>query len=188
MENKGYTLSGLAGRLQKLETAWKSYTALQILAVTKGWKWSVLETKAFGKDKPSSTYRNCRKLAEKVFASAFHAGHRGAVVSLGLDEAMEYTLRVMDAHMTALGVTNQKDYTALAHFVGREDMPEPVAEGKGETPPAESEARAEQNVDVLENIKVAVTALTLEQAEAFAGWLADHINATRAVLELKKAA
>lgn len=141
MENKGYTLAGLAGRLQKAEKAWLSYTAAQLLAITKGWKKSTLETKVFGQDKASSTFRNCWKLAEKVFASAFHAGHRETVVTMELDDALNYAVDVLEKHMTALGVRNQKDYTAIAHFAGVEEKEAAEAIAKADQANAASAER-----------------------------------------------
>ncbi|MEX0409332.1 hypothetical protein ABGN05_27190 [Aquibium sp. LZ166] len=181
-ESKGYTIAGLAARLQKAERAWIAYTAAQILAMTRGTKKTVLATKVFGQDKPSSTYRNCWSLAEKVFASTFADTHRKAVVELGLDEALAYVQKVLDQHMMGLKVTNQKDYTALAHFTSVEDMPavepEPVEPDAVESaakrqPEATDKTEAERSPT--DHAIAVLSGLNPEELNVVAKWLADRM-------------
>ena len=175
-ESKGYTIAGLAARLQKAERAWIAYTAAQILAMTRGTKKTVLATKVFGQDKPSSTYRNCWSLAEKVFASTFSDTHRKAVVELGLDEALAYVQKVMEAHMSALEVTNQKDYTALAHFAGVEEIPapEPAEKSTAKRQP-EGTDNTEAKRSPTEHAIAVLSGLNPEELNMVAKWLADRM-------------
>lgn len=130
METKGYTLNGVAGRIRDLESkvGGSYYVALCWLALSrdsgKGAK-RRLEDKVFGTNKPkvTSTFRNAWRIAEKAFAEGFHAGHRKAAMELGLDEAVKLAIECLEAHRTALGVTNMADYEAVCMYATAADKP-----------------------------------------------------------------
>lgn len=185
-----YTLSGIAGRIRELETkstgGW--YVATCWLAMSrdsgKGAK-KRLEDKVFGIDKPkvTSTFRNAWRIAEKAFAEGFHTRHRKSVAELGLDEAIDFALKALDMHKTALGVTSMGEYEAVCMYAAKADIPPEafdsagngVAEGGAPNPDNE-------NVDVVSNIKTAIATLTLDQATEVAHWLSAHLNAVTPAL------
>ncbi|RWN60199.1 hypothetical protein [Mesorhizobium sp.] len=192
----GYTLAGVAGRIRDLEnkTNGAYYVGVCWLAMCrdsgKGAK-KRLADKVFGVDKgakETSTFRNAWRIAEKAFSEGFPAAHRKAVVELALDDAIDFAVTALEAHKTALKVTNMKDYEDVCKYASVETMPpkaeaepeaeEPKAEGEpeGDTD-ADGKPETQEGVDVVANIKVALATLTLEQAMDVAGWLAQHINA-----------
>ncbi|RWI48437.1 MAG: hypothetical protein EOR34_10465 [Mesorhizobium sp.] len=193
----GYTLAGVAGRIRDLEnkTNGAYYVGVCWLAMCrdsgKGAK-KRLADKVFGVDKgakETSTFRNAWRIAEKAFSEGFPAAHRKAVVELALDEAIDFAVKALEAHKTALKVTNMKDYEDVCKYASVETMPakaeaEPEPEPETETAPehegdvdADGKEDAKEGVDVVANIKIALSTLTLEQAMEVAGWLAQHINA-----------
>ncbi len=198
--SQGYTLSGVAGRIRDLENkvGGAYYVALCWLAMNrasgKGSK-AALETKIFGKEKPTSTFRNAWRIADKAFAEGFHAGHRQTVATMVLDDAVKFAVEALDAHRTALGVTTMKEYEELCKYASKEAVPapEPEAETVAEAPAPSEEEQAPvdadgkpadvPNADIMANLRNAVAQLTLEQAEEFAGWLAGHIQTARAAME-----
>lgn len=195
----GYTLNGVAGRIRDLETkvGGAYYVALCWLAMNrnsgKGAR-KLLETKIFGDAKPTSTFRNAWRVAEKSFSEGFHAECRKTVVDFELDDAVKYAVDRLEAHKAALHVTSMKDYEDVCKYASVEVIPaaaaseaegeqEEAKQPEGEQPPAGNAPPPE--VDVLENMRNAAAQLTLEQAKQFAGWLSDFINAAEAAAQAK---
>ncbi|MCV0350209.1 MAG: hypothetical protein K5863_09040 [Nitratireductor sp.] len=151
-ENKGYTLNGIAGRIRDLETKTNGsyYVALCWLAMArnsgKGAR-KLLEGKIFGQDKPTSTFRNAWRIAEKSFAEGFHAGHREKASDMLIDKAIEFAVNCLEAHKVALGVTNMKDYEEDCRYASAADKPQTAAE-----PEAEAEAEAEPEAEPVETL------------------------------------
>ncbi|TPJ51685.1 MULTISPECIES: hypothetical protein [unclassified Mesorhizobium] len=207
----GYTLAGVAGRIRDLEnkTNGAYYVGVCWLAMCrdsgKGAK-KRLADKVFGVDKgakETSTFRNAWRIAEKAFSEGFPAAHRKAVVELALDEAIDFAVKALEAHKTALKVTNMKDYEDVCKYASVETMPpkaeaepDPEAEAKAKAEAeeqAEAEAKAKREaelnpVDPLIGLRHAASELTLEQAIEFAGWLNEHIQRAMQPTEERKAA
>ena len=192
----GYTLNGIAGRIRDLENKTNGgyYVALCWLAMNrnsgKGAR-KMLEGKIFGQDKPTSTFRNAWRIAEKSFSEGFHLGCRQQVAELELEEAIKFAVARLEAHKEALQVTNMKDYEDVCKYASVETIPAAAEEEAPAPAPEEDQPEGEaptnaapaEPVDVMANIKTAVTSLTLEQAEELAGWLAETIAAARAAQE-----
>ena len=192
----GYTLNGVAGRIRDLENKTNGgyYVALCWLAMNrnsgKGAK-KILESKIFGQDKPTSTFRNAWRIAEKSFSEGFHTGCRQQVAELELEEAVKIAVERLEAHKSALKVSNMKDYEDVCKYASVETIPAAAPE---ETTEAETTDTADKpegeaptngapvdndNVDVVANIKTAIEALSMEQAEELAGWLAERLELAR---------
>jgi len=192
----GYTLNGIAGRIRDLENKTNGgyYVALCWLAMNrnsgKGAR-KMLEGKIFGQDKPTSTFRNAWRIAEKSFSEGFHLGCREGVKEMDLEEAIKFAVARLEAHKEALQVTNMKDYEDVCKYASVETIPAAAEEEAPAPAPEEDQPEGEaptnaapaEPVDVMANIKTAVTSLTLEQAEELAGWLAETIAAARAAQE-----
>lgn len=168
----GYTLNGIAGRIRDLEnkTNGAYYVGLCWLAMArnsgKGSR-KLLEGKVFGQDKPASTFRNAWRIADKAFAEGFHPGHRATVAEMGLDEAIEFAVKALEDHKTALGVSNMKDYEEICKYADKATVPEAVPE------PA-AEDRTETVVDVISSGKASTEHAPLEDAIAAMMALAHH--------------
>lgn len=196
----GYTLNGVAGRIRDLENKANGayYVALCWLAMNrnsgKGSR-KLLEGKIFGQDKPTSTFRNAWRIAEKSFAEGFHAECRKAVVDLGLDEAVAYAVGRLEEHRAAVGATNMATYEERCKYASEADVPvaapEPEADAEPDTGDAtEPEAPAAPtpvgdigNADVMANMRNAAARLTLDEAKEFAGWLNEFILAAELALQ-----
>jgi len=84
-----------------------------------------------------------------------------------------------------------KDYEDVCKYASVETIPAAAEEEAPAPAPEEDQPEGEaptnaapaEPVDVMANIKTAVTSLTLEQAEELAGWLAETIAAARAAQE-----
>ncbi|MDQ6437560.1 hypothetical protein RB623_26200 [Mesorhizobium sp. LHD-90] len=174
----GYTLNGVAGRIRDLENKTNGgyYVALCWLAMArnsgKGAR-KLLETKIFGEGKPTSTFRNAWRIAEKSFAEGFHAGCRAAVAELALEEAITYAVDRLDQHKTTLGVSNMKDYEDVCKYASVEtipvDAPEPLpvySTDFGSAVAAKSARISEPTP--LEKAVVAMQALSLDEMTEFA--------------------
>lgn len=187
----GYTLNGVAGRIRDLETKTNGsyYVALCWLAMNRNSGKSarkLLEGRIFGNGKPTSTFRNAWRIAEKSFSEGFHAGCRASVAELDLDEAIKFAVGRLDAHKAALGVASMKEYEDVCKYASAEAIPafaSEVIEDAADAPAAADN----ENVDIVANIKTAIAQLTLEQAIDVAEWLADHINAVSTVLTQREA-
>lgn len=131
----GFTLKAVAGRIQKIDSTinWKLYTALATLARLSGHKKSVVETAVFGQDKPSKDFGNAWSRGGRVFGTLL-SGDKDKQAELrvmGIDEAETEMIRIIDAHMTALGVKGKNAYDAVIDYLSKEDIPaapEPEAE------------------------------------------------------------
>ncbi|WP_353645751.1 hypothetical protein [Mesorhizobium sp. WSM2239] len=191
-------MNGVAGRIRDLENkvGGAYYVALCWLAMNrssgKGSK-SALETKIFGKDKPTSTFRNAWRIADKAFAEGFHDAHRKTVAELGLDEAVTFAVQCLDAHRTALGVTTMKDYEELCKYASAEAVPAPEPEEAAEPEVPEGKAEGETDADgkpaevpgadIMANLRNACAQLTFDQLVEHGAWVAEMIEAARAATE-----
>jgi hypothetical protein len=184
METKGYTLNGVAGRIRDLETkvGGAYYVALCFLAMNrasgKGSK-AALETKIFGKDKPTSTFRNAWRIADKAFAEGFHQGHRVTAMEMGLDEAVTFAVKCLDAHRTALGVTSMKDYEAVCKFATHADIPaeaEPAAATQGTTDETATQPQVLPELNPVERAVDAMMSLSPVELVEFAARVQQRLN------------
>ncbi|MDV2968692.1 hypothetical protein RZ532_22140 [Nitratireductor aquimarinus] len=187
-ENKGYTLNGIVGRIRDLETKTNGsyYVALCWLAMArnsgKGAR-KLLEGKIFGQDKPTSTFRNAWRIADKSFAEGFHVGHREKAGDMLIDDAIEFAVNCLEAHKTALGVTNMKDYEENCRYASKADMPETAAEPEAEAEPqpeAEpvetlADAKEQPERDLLADFSELVTAMELDELMQAAQLIANRI-------------
>ena len=184
----GYTLNGIAGRIRDLENKANGayYVALCWLAMNrnsgKGSR-KLLEGKIFGQDKPTSTFRNAWRIAEKSFAEGFNAECRKAVVDMGLDEAVAFAVGRLEEHRTAVGATNMATYEERCKYAGEADVPvvdeEVPAAHKADAGQAlrqETSAprRARSNVELA---IASVEALDENEAAIFAAWFARRLQA-----------
>ena len=190
----GYTLSGVAGRIRDLETkvGGAYYVSLCWLAMNrnsgKGSR-KLLEGKIFGEGKPTSTFRNAWRIAEKSFAEGFHAECRKAVVDMGLDDAVAYAVGRLEEHRTAVGATSMATYEERCKYATEADVP--VAE-EHERVPAKADAgyqalRLETSAPRpaqtnLERAMACVEALDENEATIFAAWFARRLEAAPAVM------
>ncbi|KAB2947895.1 MAG: hypothetical protein F9K19_25230 [Rhizobiaceae bacterium] len=185
----GYTLNGVAGRIRDLENrvGGAYYVALCWLAMNrnsgKGSR-KLLEGKIFGQDKPTSTFRNAWRIAEKSFAEGFHAECRKAVVDMGLDDAVAYAVGRLEEHRAAVGATNMATYEERCRYASEADVPI-VAEEE----PAPDRADAGQALRLetsaprpaqsnLELAMACVEALDENEAAIFAAWFGRRLEAT----------
>lgn len=184
----GYTLNGVAGRIRDLENKANGayYVALCWLAMNrnsgKGSR-KLLEGKIFGQDKPTSTFRNAWRIAEKSFAEGFNAESRKAVVDLGLDEAVAYAVGRLEEHRTAVGATNMATYEERCKYATEADVPvaeeeEPAADktdaGQALRPETSAPRPARSNIELA---IACVEALDENEAAIFAAWFSRRLEA-----------
>lgn len=198
METKGFTIAGVARRIQDLETkvGGAYYVSLCWLAMTrdsgKGAK-RRLEDKVFGVDKPkvTSTFRNAWRIAEKAFAEGFHAGHRNTVLELGLDEALKFAMGCLDAHRVALGVTTMSDYEAVCKFATKGDIPieeEAVACEPSATPASDAHMPVAADLNPVERAVDAMMSLSPVELVEFAARVQQRLNELHQAAPLAMAA
>lgn len=191
METKGYTLNGVAGRIRDLENkvGGAYYVALCWLAMHrasgKGSK-AALETKIFGKDKPTSTFRNAWRIADKAFAEGFHPGHRKTVAELPLDEAVKFAVEALDAHRLALGVTTMKDYEEVCKYASKDAIP-PREREQAEDGPTSTQTLLAQRPQ-METAISAMRALSHDQLIDFAAKVQDRLAELAVEVPLRLAA
>ncbi|APH74158.1 hypothetical protein BSQ44_24375 [Aquibium oceanicum] len=203
-ETKGYTISGVAGRIRDLESKTNGayYVGLCWLAMArdsgKGAK-KRLEDKVFGVEKGvkvTSTFRNAWRIADKAFAEGFHKGHREKVATMGLDDALKFAMDSLEAHKTALGVTSMGQYEEFCKYASKEDMPAPTPEETTEQPVTTEEPEAKEEAtdktgserSPLEHFEAVMLTLSPEELIEAAKMLNARIADMQQTEEIRKAA
>lgn len=141
-------------------------------------------------------------MADKVMAHISPTAQL-EISSLTVAKAEETVIAFIEGHMTALGVGKAfEKYGKVCHFVAEcdasklvlnppppaEDEPKQEGEGNAEGDvDANGKPETQEGVDVVANVKTAISTLSLTQAMELAGWLAEHINAAQAAIEKAKA-
>lgn len=134
-----YAIKAVAGRMADMDwnaggnaekAAWKRYTALAIMATIKGWDKKDVALEVFGpadpsapvkagkrpKVKTSKTFDNAYSLATKAVNAIPHFVNRtwDEVTALGVGEAQDMVIDLINQHMRALEVGGMNAYEPLA--------------------------------------------------------------------------
>lgn len=165
----GYAVKTVADRIAAMDidaqgnaekAAWKRYMGYAMLALAKGVAKKNMATAVFGKDaKPSKNFNNMWSLAEKARNNPLLLGNRSwdDVRAMGVDEALDTVIDMVNRHMAVLNVGGKNAYEPLCGL----SLEEIAAKVENDKADAKAEADAEA-------AKVEADAEAAKEAEAAA--------------------
>ena len=119
----GFTTNGVVERIQKIEeAAWLNYTALCTMLQLRNMPKKIAETKIFGTEKPTATFKWAWDMAKIVKGSVYTDATLTDIGNMQLGDAMDTMVTTMRGHMVSLGVKGKNAYREVAHFASGEAL------------------------------------------------------------------
>ena len=144
----GYTVKAVAARIADMDidaagntekAAWKRYLALCLMALAKGVEKKAIVDMVFGKGgKASKTFHNMWTMANKARGHVTGNMAWSDVAAMGVEEAFNTTIQMINRHMSMHDVTGKNAYDAVCNMSLEE-----VAQAKANADAAKAEADAE---------------------------------------------